>query len=80
MLVQAEGKHKVESLDKADNSECALCYSKFSKKRKRAFLDPCGHASACFDCATKAWEQKPSCPWCKAIVAKPICLPAKLFF
>ncbi|KAG0553730.1 hypothetical protein KC19_12G034700 [Ceratodon purpureus] len=78
-LKKAEDKQNVESLERERNNECAICYSKFSMKRKRACLDPCGHANACFGCASKAWKRQPNCPWCKTVVEKPIPLPPTLY-
>ena len=78
-LSQVEAKHK-ESLERLPNNECALCMTGFSLKRKRACLDPCGHASACVDCATQEWKRTKSCPMCKTSIEKPIAVPHKLFF
>ncbi|KAG0593213.1 hypothetical protein KC19_1G312100 [Ceratodon purpureus] len=79
-LKLAEGKQEAHRLEKAQKSEFAVCYLEFTKKRKRACLDPCGHVNACFSCATKAWETKPNCPLCRVRIEKPIPLPAQLFF
>ena len=78
-LSQVEAKHK-ESLERLPNDECAVCMTEFSLKRKRACLDPCGHASACVDCATQEWKRTKSCPLCKTNIDKPIPVPHKLFF
>ncbi|KAG0632125.1 hypothetical protein M758_1G305900 [Ceratodon purpureus] len=79
-LKTAEDKQEVHRLEKARNSECAVCFMEFTKKRKRACLDPCGHVNTCFSCATKAWETNPNCPLCRVPIEKPIPLPAQLFF
>ncbi|KAG0580487.1 hypothetical protein KC19_4G176900 [Ceratodon purpureus] len=86
MLQKAEGafkevgnKHK-ENLERLPNDECAVCMTEFSLKRKRACLDPCGHASACVECATQEYKRTKSCPLCKTNIEKPIAVPYKLFF
>jgi hypothetical protein len=78
-LLQMEDKHK-ESLERLPNTECALCCEEFSKKRKRACLDPCGHASACADCATQEWRRTKTCFVCKARIEKLITVPFQLYF
>jgi hypothetical protein len=79
VLLQMEDKHK-ESLERLPNTECALCCEEFSRKRKRACLDPCGHASACADCATQEWRRTNTCFVCKARIEKPIAVPFQLYF
>lgn len=78
-LSQMENKHK-ESLERIPNADCAVCYLEFSLKRKRACLDPCGHASTCVDCATQEWKRTQTCSLCKSSIAVPIAVPYKLFF
>ncbi|KAG0593211.1 hypothetical protein KC19_1G312000 [Ceratodon purpureus] len=79
-LKTAKDKLEAHRLEKERNSECAVCFMEFTKKRKRACLDPCGHINACFSCATKAWKSNPNCPLCRVPIEKPIPLPAQLFF
>ncbi|KAG0592631.1 hypothetical protein KC19_1G268700 [Ceratodon purpureus] len=78
-LREMVGKQR-ESLERVPNSSCVVCFDKFSQKRKRACLEPCGHASACIDCTTQEWKRTKKCPICVTDISKPIPIPFKLFF
>ncbi|KAG0631530.1 hypothetical protein M758_1G261100 [Ceratodon purpureus] len=78
-LHEVTGKHK-ESLERLPNSDCAVCFLEFSSNRKRACLDPCGHAGSCIKCATREWKRTKTCPMCKSGIDRPVSVPSKLFF
>ncbi|KAG0582173.1 hypothetical protein KC19_3G039600 [Ceratodon purpureus] len=78
-LREMVGKHR-ESLERVPNSSCVVCFDKFSQKRKRACLEPCGHASACMECTTQEWKRTKKCPICVTEILKPVPIPFKLFF